>query len=77
MEEKVTQHCARRLLELCFSCKKDMADALNVSYRALLRLFNGNNFPGDTQRIMNAIAQYCMEKHIPPEELFEGFAPCI
>jgi len=52
-----------------------MAQTLGIPYRSLLRVFNEQSYPGDVQRTMNAIAAYCMEQRIPPEELFAGCVP--
>ena len=65
----------RHLLNHYFLNKKAMAHALGIPYRTLLRIFNDQSYPGDVQRTMNAIATYCMEQRIPPEELFADCVP--
>lgn len=75
MEEKLTLHAAAYLLSNHFVSKKSMAIHLGISYRALLRLCNGHSSQHDTQNIMIGIARYCMQEHIPPEQLFREFAP--
>lgn len=74
-ESNFTQHMARHLLNHYFLNKKVMAKTLGIPYRTLLRIFNGQSYPGDVQRTMNAIATYCMRHSIPPEELFAGCVP--
>lgn len=75
IQQKFTLHCAQRIYELDFTSKKAMSQALDIPYRSLLRVFNSQSYPGDVQRTMNAIATYCMEQRIPPEELFAGCIP--
>ncbi len=75
MVSKVTIHMANHLLRNYFTNKKALAQELEIPYRSLLRIFNEQSYPGDVQRTMNAIATYCMEKRIPPEELFADFVP--
>lgn len=75
MGSEVTRHIADRLLRNHFANKKSMAQRLEIPYHALLRPLRGQSYPKETQRIMNAITAYCMEQHIPPEELFAGFLP--
>lgn len=75
IEIYIAQHIAKYLLKHCFPNKKTMAQTLGIPYRSLLRIFNEQSYPGDVQRTMNAIATYCMEKRIPPEELFASFIP--
>lgn len=74
MENKITRHMAKCVLKN-FLNKKDMAQTLGIPYRSLLRVLNEQSYPGDVQRTMNAIATYCMEQRIPPEELFAGCVP--
>ena len=77
MESKVTLYLAQYLLRYYFHSKREMARALNIPYRSLLRLFNGQNSSCDTQRIMNGIACHCLMKRIPHEELFKDISPII
>lgn len=75
MENKITRHIAERLLKSYFPNKKAMSQMLDIPYRSLLRFFNGQSYPREAQRIMNAIAYYCMKHRIPLEELFADFVP--
>jgi len=75
MLNQITLHMANHLLRNYFTNKKAMAQKLEIPYCSLLRIFNEQSYPGDVQRTMNAIATYCMEQRIPPEELFAGCVP--
>ena len=66
---------ANHLLRNYFANKKALAQELEIPYHSMLRVFNDQSHPGDVQRTMNAIAAYCMEQRIPPEELFADFVP--
>lgn len=72
MEYQVVFSLSKHLLKRDFRSKRIMAQRLGIPYRSLLRVFNEQSYPGDVQRTMNAIATYCMEQRIPPEELFAG-----
>ncbi len=73
IEIYIARHIAKYLLKHYFPNRKTMAQTLGIPYRSLLRVFNEQSYPGDVQRTMNAIAICCMEKRIPPEDLFAGF----
>ena len=73
MESALVHHMAKHLLDTRFSSAKEMASSIDVPYKALRRLFHHENSPRDTQKIMNAIAAYCMKERIPPETLYKGF----
>lgn len=75
MEYQVVFSLSTYLLKRSFRFKRIMAQTLGIPYRSLLRVFNDQSSPGDVQRTMNAIAAYCMEQRIPPEELFADFVP--
>ncbi len=75
MEYQVVFSLSKYLLKRDFRSKRIMAQTLGIPYRSLLRIFNEQSYPGDVQRTMNAIATYCMEQRIPPEELFADFVP--
>ncbi len=75
MEYQVVLSLSKYLLKRNFRSKQIMAQTLGIPYRSLLRVFNEQSHPGDVQRTMNAIAAYCMEQRIPPEEIFAGFVP--
>jgi len=75
MEYQLVLSLSKYLLKKSFRSKRTMAQTLGIPYRSLLRVFNEQCYPGDVQRTMNAIATYCMEQRIPPEELFAGCVP--
>ena len=75
MENELVCYMVRKLLDLRFSSVKEMALAIGVSYRALLRTLHYKNSTQDTQTVMNAIAAYCMKEQILPETMFKGFSP--
>ena len=75
MAGRLTAYAAEYLLTHYFSSKKEMAEKLNISYRALLRLCRHEHSERDAQAIMIGIAQFCMKEQIAPEQIFHGFCP--
>lgn len=73
VQSRLTLHVVDHLLNERFNSKKDLAEQLNISYRAVLRLYNGACTERDVQIIMNGIARYCMTERISPVHLFHGF----
>ena len=55
MEDQIALYWAQHLLESDFRSKRAMALEMNVSYRALLRLFAGENSAKDTENILFGI----------------------
>ena len=55
--------------------KKELAIELNISFRALLRLYSGKQSENDVVIIMSGIALYCLRKRIPADTLFNDFVP--
>ena len=75
MASRLTLYLAEQLLNGEALSKKELAIELNISYRALLRLYNGKQSENDVVTIMSGIALYCLRERIPPDTLFHGFAP--
>ena len=74
MESRLTVHMLDYLLEHRFASKKALASRLDISYRALLRIYQGQSSRYDIQNIMYGIATYCLYESIPPIKLFRGFS---
>ena len=74
MESRLTVHMLDYLLEHRFASKKALASRLDISYRALLRIYQGQSSRYDIHNIMYGIATYCLYEAIPPIELFRGFS---
>ena len=55
MESRLTVHMLDYLLEHRFASKKALASRLDISYRALLRLYQGQSSRYDIQNIMYGI----------------------
>jgi len=75
MEDQIALYWAQHLLESDFRSKRAMALEMNVSYRALLRLFAGENSAKDTENILFGMLWYCIVTRKQPQEMLHGFAP--
>ena len=74
MELKLTQHLAQYLLGHYFRSKREMAMALDIPYRVVLRLFNETHTPHDLENILYGILYFSMSRRIPPQEMLHGLA---
>ena len=55
------------LLKRHFPNKKDMADALGISYRTLLNVCAGRGTTKNINEVTSAILRYCIQHHISLE----------
>ena len=55
------------LLEHSFASKRNMADALGISYRTLLNVCAGRGSTKNINEVTSAILRYCIQHHISLE----------
>ena len=55
------------LLERSFASKRNMADALGISYRMLLNVCAGRGTTKNINEVTSAILRYCIQHHISLE----------
>lgn len=55
------------LLKNHFHSKREMADALGISYRTLLNVCMGRGSPKNNNDVISAILRYCIQHHISLE----------
>jgi len=73
MDARLTLHMADYFLNNVFPSKRAMAMKVGISYRALLRLYNGKYTYQDVKNVMIGIGLYCLQEQIAPQDLFHGF----
>ena len=56
------------LLKSQFSSKRNMSDALGISYRTLLNVCTGRGSAKNINEVTSAILRYCIQHHISLEQ---------
>lgn len=58
------------LLEHNFQSKKELAAAVAVPYRTLLKAYAGQGGKDITIRVTESVLRYCIQNHIPLDHAF-------
>lgn len=67
----MTNYVLGKLLQEYFTTKKEMADALGIQYRMLLRVLSTECSNRDIEIVINSVIRYCAAHDIPIEHTFD------